>query len=385
MAKIIKATIGYSEMPAGFPILISDQMAIIEPAFAYLLELATIPGRSHAIETVRTYGEHLHDWFDSLEQSGLDWRTVSEVDIAAYRNRMLSQPSPHTMRPYARSTINDRVRTICRFYAWAHDRGWIEELPFHFVDVRTATGRRQAFLAHLDTRPNMTMANILTVAEHERLPRPLRVDQLRQLFVRLDMPYRLMAEWALATGLRRKELCGLAVFQVPETAHLNDEEYPVVGVPLTITKGDRPRTVYPPIRLVDRTHHYIDEARGPQVRALRRERPGYRTPAALFLNRQGQAITNARLSAAFAGAFRAAGLPGSLHWLRHTFAMTMLVRLQRQAATAPDLNPLKVVQVLLGHSSIHSTAIYLRCVELNARELASSIDYLYGELVPDGR
>jgi len=262
MAKIIKATIGYSEMPAGFPILISDQMAIIEPAFAYLLELATIPGRSHAVETVRTYGEHLHDWFDSLEQSGLDWRTVSEVDIAAYRNRMLSQPSPHTMRPYARSTINDRVRTICRFYAWAHDRGWIEELPFHFVDVRTATGRRQAFLAHLDTRPGMTMANILTIAEHERLPRSLRVDQLRQLFVRLDMPYRLMAEWALATGPRRKELCGLAVFQVPETAHLNDEEYPLVGVPLTITKGDRPRNVYPPIRLVDRTHHYIDEARG---------------------------------------------------------------------------------------------------------------------------
>ena len=94
MAKIIKATIGYSEMPAGFPILISDQMAIIEPAFAYLLELATIPGRSHAVETVRTYGEHLHDWFDSLEQSGLDWRTVSEVDIAAYRNRMLPRIHP---------------------------------------------------------------------------------------------------------------------------------------------------------------------------------------------------------------------------------------------------------------------------------------------------
>ena len=44
MAKIIKAAIGYSEMPAGFPILMSDQMAIIEPAFAYLLELAHDPG-----------------------------------------------------------------------------------------------------------------------------------------------------------------------------------------------------------------------------------------------------------------------------------------------------------------------------------------------------
>lgn len=63
----------------------------------------------------------------------------------------------------------------------------------------------------------------------------------------------------------------------------------------------------------------------------------------------------------------------------------MLVRLQRQGLTTPDLNPLKIVQVLLGHSSIQSTAIYLRCVELNARELADSIDYLYGELIPDGR
>jgi hypothetical protein len=33
--------------------------------------------------------------------------------------------------------------------------------------------------------------------------------------------------------------------------------------------------------------------------------------------------------------------------------MTMLVRLQRQASITPDLNPLKIVQVLLGHSSIH--------------------------------
>ena len=65
--------------------------------------------------------------------------------------------------------------------------------------------------------------------------------------------------------------------------------------------------------------------------------------------------------------------------------MTMLVRLQRQVATAPngDLNPLKVVQVLLGHTSIATTAIYLRCVELHERELAESLAYLYGELIPN--
>ncbi|MER9825243.1 site-specific integrase [Mesorhizobium sp. M0115] len=224
--RIIKAAMGYAAIPAGFPILVSERMTIIEPAFAWLMERATIPGRSHAAETGRTYGEHLHDWFDSLEQSGLDWRGVSEAEIAAWRNRMLSQPSPHTKRPYARSRVNDRVRTVCRFYGRAQGRGWIEVLPFHFVDVRVGCGRRQSFLAHVEARPGMAVANILTVAEHERLPRPLRVDQLRRVFAHLDMPYRLMAEWALATGLRRKELCGLAVFQVPETAHLDDEDHP---------------------------------------------------------------------------------------------------------------------------------------------------------------
>jgi hypothetical protein len=45
MAAIIRAIDGYAGIPAGFPILLSDGMAIIEPAFAFLIELATVPGR----------------------------------------------------------------------------------------------------------------------------------------------------------------------------------------------------------------------------------------------------------------------------------------------------------------------------------------------------
>jgi site-specific recombinase XerD len=119
------------------------------------------------------------------------------------------------------------------------------------------------------------------------------------------------------------------------------------------------------------------------VRRIRRARPGYRPPLNLFLNGHGEAVTRPRLSAAFGTAFNRAGLSGSLHWLRHTFAMAMLMRLQRQAASNPDLNPLKIVQVLLGHSSIATTAIYLRCLELHGAELAESLAYLYGELVPN--
>jgi integrase/recombinase XerD len=378
MAVIIRAVAGCGGIPAGFPILLTNCMAIIEPAFAFLLELATVPGRSHSPETLRTYTEHLRDWFDSLEQSDLDWRDAGEETIAAYRNRMLERPSAHTGRPYARSTINDRIRSVCRFYDWAHRRGWIPDLSFHAIDVRIGSGRKQSFLAHVDQRPTVTSAKVLTVAEYENLPRPLRVDQLKLLFANLATPYRLMAEWTLATGLRRMELCALTVAQVPETAMLDAAAHPLLGVALAVTKGDRPRAAYPPIRLVDRTHWYIGEERAALIRRIRSALPDYRPPTALFLNRNGLGVARARLTAAFAAAFRAAGLDGSLHWLRHIFAMAMLVRLQAQAAAKPEINPLKVLQILLDHGSIQTTAIYLRCVELHTCQIAESLDYLYG-------
>jgi len=384
MARIVRTLPGHGTIPAGLPIIVDDAMAIVEPAFAFLFELATIPGRSHAAETIRTYGEHLHDWFDSLEQSRVDWRMVGEPEIAAWRNRMVASPSPHTRRPYGRSTINDRMRTVCRFYRWAHQRGWLAELPFHFIDVRVGQ-RRQSMLGHLEVRPGIVAANVLTVPEHERLPRALRVDQLRRLFARLAPPYDLMASWALATGMRRKELCALAVHQIPETAHLDAADHPLIGIGLTITKGGKARTVYPPIRLLDATHRHIDEVRGPLIRRLRRAHGSYQPPAALFLNRHGMPVHRARFSAAMARAFVAAGVVGTGHWLRHTFAMTMLARLQLQARTTPEINPLKVVQTLLGHSSIVSTAIYLRCVEMHSAELEESVAYLYGALIDDGR
>lgn len=385
MVSIVRAIEGVAGIPAGFPILFDREMAIVEPAFRYLLNLAVIPGRSHAADTLRTYAEHLHDWFDALEQTGLDWRCADEGMIAAYRNRMLAAPSPHTGRPYARSTINDRVLTVCRFYTWAHRHRLIADLPFGYDDVSVRRVRPHGMLAHLDRRPAIVSANVLTIAEAESLPRPLRVDQLRRLFTALEPPYGLIAQWALATGMRRKELCGLQLAQVPVVAHLSLERDPLVGLPLTVTKGDRPRNVYPPLRLIDRTHWYIAEERAALVKRLRRARPDYRPPPALFLNASGAPVTRPRLSAAFSTAFRKAGLKGSTHWLRHTFAMTMLIRLQRQAVTSPDLNPLKIVQVLLGHASIQSTAIYLRCVEFHSDALADSLAYLYGELIGDDR
>ena len=315
--------------------------------------------RAHSPETIRTYGEHLYDWFDTLEQSDLSWNQVDEGTILAYRNRMLETPSPYTGRPYARSTINDRVRSVCRFYAWAHRRNMIDELPFSYRDAPPVRAASKGFLAHAAGKPRP--GNVLTVAQYETLPRPLRVVDLHRLLNALDMPYRLIAEWAVTSGMRRMELCALTVDKVPRSDRLHMEDRPLVGIALNITKGSRRRTVYPPLRLIDRTNWYIGEDRAALITRLRRRNPEYAPSGILFLNKRGLPITKARLSAAFARGFDAAGLDGSGHWLRHTFATVMLVRLQAEAQRNPDINPLKILQVLLGHASIETTAIYLRC------------------------
>ncbi|WP_244561567.1 hypothetical protein [Ensifer aridi] len=51
MASIICAADGQPGIPAGFPILLTGRMEIIKPGFAFLLELATIPGRSLAVSS----------------------------------------------------------------------------------------------------------------------------------------------------------------------------------------------------------------------------------------------------------------------------------------------------------------------------------------------
>jgi integrase/recombinase XerD len=377
MVMIVRAVAGEPGIPLGFPILLDRQMGVIEPVFAWLIEHATLRGRSRAAETVRTYGEHLHDWFDTLEQSEIDWRAVDEGVIAAYRNRMLEGPSPHTGRPYARATINARVHSVCRFYTWAQERQLIGDLPFRqseFMILRLDEGGPSL---------KAVTANMLTLAQAEHLPRPLRADELDRLFAVLGPTARLAAEWALTAGLRRKEICGLTLDMIPDSREVDPDEQPLVGVALSITKGDRPRTVYPPLKLIDRTNWYIGEERARIVRRHRRRNPAYRPPSGLLLAETGGAMSRKRLTALFAQGFAAAGLTGTLHWLRHTFAMALLARLQRQARTNPDLNPLKIVQVLMGHRSITTTAIYLRCVELHDRDLSECLAWLYGEVIPD--
>ena len=370
MVHVVRNAPGISEIPAGFPILVWKDLEVVEPALAYLMYIGTVPGRTRSPETLRTYGEHLADWFDTLESSDIAWDMVEESTIATYRNHLLENPSPHTGRSYSRSTINDRVRTICRMYDWAHRHGWIDNVPFEVVDVRVS-GREP--LTESDN--GRVQANSLTLRQHELPPKALSQKELGLLYEQLKMPYLLMAYWAVTTGMRRMELCALKRHQIPHW------ENPDQKIFLTVTKGGKPRKVHPPVQILDTTRRYIDEERARLIRACRSRRHRYQPPEDLFLGTRGQPITKKRATEAFAAAFRAAGVAGTLHCLRHTYAITELKILEKKAGEGKQHSALKTLQVLLGHSSIATTAIYLRSTEADPDDIEPSLEYLFGALV----
>lgn len=136
--------------PAGFPLLFTSDMQLIEPAVAFLHEHSV--HRAHSVDTVRTYAEILLDWFDTLEQNEIPWRNADAVDLVAYRNRMLSTSSPPTHRAYSTRTINQRVRGVQRLYEWAVRHSWLPSSELTGRDTEFTVSRRR-WLARPCKRP----------------------------------------------------------------------------------------------------------------------------------------------------------------------------------------------------------------------------------------
>ena len=382
MARIVRAVANDGGIPTGLPILVDESMAIIEPAFAYLLYIATIPGRTRSPQTLRAYSENLLDWFDSLEQSNIAWNEVTRATLAAYRRRHEEQRSPRTQRPYALPTIKARLGAVIRFYEWAHREGWIDKVPFGYVRVRISR-RHEPFLAHTQRNTGWRMANELTLRTHEKVRRALNPDETRRLINALRQPYRLMAEWALGTGMRRMEICALTLYQLPEPMDLRTRDNQLVGVPLTITKGSKPRDAIAPLLLLDRTRNYINEARDQVVRARKRLDRSYRAGDAVFLNRVGEAVKPNRMSNAFKDAYRANKIAADLHCLRHTFAIRTLNALMNRQRQGAQINPLLTLKILMGHSTIAVTEKYLESLTLRLDHIAEDLAYLYGDVIDE--
>jgi len=358
--------------PAGFPLLFSSDMQLIEPANAYLHEHAI--QRAHTDDTVRSYMEICYDWFDALEQSGILWNEADAVDLVAYRNRMLKQPSEHTGRAYSIRTINHRVRGILRLYAWAVRNAWLRDSPLvgrtsDFAVARRDRGFRRAPSDDTDRR-------IFLLRQFESLPRPLSSPQARELLARLAPPYDLMARWQLYTGLRVGELLSLVVQDIRkhDVTRRSVPATPHHTIDVT-RKGRKPGYVIASESLMEETAGYLSLHRRAWLnRAMRRRQVPQRLD--LFLNRRGSAVKKNSYQRVIHRAGEACGFRATSHQLRATFACMMLARLERLEKQGAAINPLLIVKILMGHEHIHTTSLYLRAISIESHVLTDVLDSL---------
>jgi site-specific recombinase XerD len=358
--------------PAGFPLLFSSDLQLIEPAVAFLHEHAI--QRAHTADTLRTYMEILYDWFDALEQSGILWSEADTADLVAYRNRMLKQPSAHTGRAYSVRTINHRVRGVLRFYEWAVRNAWLRASPLvgRANDLSLARRDRGSRRRHADDADR----SFFVLRQFESLPRPLTSPQARDLLAELPPPYDLMARWQLYTGLRVSELLRLSVKDiVKHGASRRSSAGPGHRVIDVLRKGRKHGYVIASMSLLEETAAYLAQYRTAWLKRAARKRRAS-PPSELFINRRGSAVKKNTYQQVIHRAGEACSFKAAPHLLRATFGCMMLARLEQLAKRGAAINPLLIVKILMAHEHIETTDKYLRAVAIDTHVLADVLETL---------
>jgi len=191
--------------------------------------------------------------------------------------------------------------------------------------------------------------NLTLPRRWKRLPRALTDAEIEKLLkppakeTASDLCDTAVLELAYASGLRLAELRGLRLEQL----RLKEGFITVIG------KGNKERVVPVGRVAVDAIQRYLDVGRPALVTP--------RTPANVFLTQRGTPFAHSTMWLRIKNRVKRAGIGRNLtpHMLRHSFATHLL-------ENGADL---RVIQELLGHSSISTTEVYTHVAGKRLREV----------------
>lgn len=233
----------------------------------------------------------------------------------------------------AAGSITRKVSTIRSFYKYLAQEGHIEYSPFQSVKGHRRPRRLPTFL------DGEEVAALVTAPDSSKPP---------------GLRDRAILELLYAAGVRVSEIAGLDAVDVDLRARV----LRVRG------KGSKERLVLMGEPAALALRRYLRQGRPRLARGAQ---------AALFLNRDGERLSQRSVQLLVHKYARAAGLDKDVfpHLLRHTFATHML-------EGGADL---RVVQELLGHASVASTQIYTHVTEqAKRRAIDASLDGISEQL-----
>jgi site-specific recombinase XerD len=285
--------------------------------------LATLAARDASPHTRRAYQAAVGGYLGWLAAHEIDWRHPSRDALRAYLAEL--------GEGHARSTVAQRLAAIRSFGRWARRSGLVEGDPWAAIGTPRRPRRLPAVLAVGEMDRLIDAA----AAGGGAAPRP-RGSPDAALVQALELRDLAIVETAYAAGLRISELAAATLGALD----LGRGEVRVTG------KGRKER-----VALLGRPARaalvaYLESARP----ALAGRATAGRPVDALFLNRHGRPLGARGIRLRLDRLFERAELPEgtSPHTLRHSFATHLL-------DGGADL---RVVQELLGHSSLATTQVY---------------------------
>lgn len=345
-------------LPSGFPLLLDGLGQLHWGAFAFLLDAYRVDSSQPRMKTLQTYSEGLKGWLEYLESRGADWRLPAASLLADYRKELAGRRVGR--KKTSNATLNLRTATVREFYKFLISADW-GGLANTGLDLELEPIKR--FLAG---------ARVLRRAKkYKKKPRALTSEQIAAMAAELKTPYDLIFKWTLASGLRRTTAAELELAQLPRDA----DRSTALTYMRVIIKGGKEHEVPVTRALLALTWRYVDSHRA--VALAKRGK----TSLALFVNAQGDSITSNAYYQAFRRAARKLGIVAHPHMTRHTFAVRMekiLSDLERQGA---QVNSVKVLQHILGHSHPETTEIYLESVKRGEAGLLSALLTNQSELI----
>jgi len=280
---------------------------------------------------------------------------MTDTPVSPLRRRMIEDMTIRKLAPKTQASYIRAVRNFTAFVGRSPDQASADDLRRYQLHLAasgvaapglnaTVTALRFFFAVTLD-RGDVT-DRMAFVREPRKLPVVLSPQEVaRFLQAAPGLKYRAALSVAYGAGLRASEVISLKVSDIDSTRMV---------ILVEQGKGRKDRYVMLSAHLLELLRAYWKAAR-PQ---------GWLFPGQNRVN----PLTTRQLNRACHFAAQAAGIDKrvSLHTLRHSFATHLL----------EQKVDIRVIQVLLGHKKLDTTALYSQVATRTIREVKSPIEHL---------
>lgn len=357
-----------SEMPEeGRPCFLDAATSAPDEELGRFVSERLITPRRESSRTWSSYAHGLSILFRHLEAQGIDWKRATQ----AHLNRFfyVRTSGKHQNVPaITSSSWNVHATAMVHLYEWARDDGLIHAMPFSYRAGSGGFGGPAKDVADVFAKNPDNVIRFIPIDNYKNIWRPTILagrNALRNISL-IDL--------LVAAGLRITEALNLNRGDLPDIQHPKWKKRKTF--PLTVTgKGKKTRTVRIPKHVMRAIWFYIESDEYKPKDEINDDSP-------VFLSTHGNRLSARSVQFMFQQISDATGIKLVPHGCRHTFAVYQLAGLIRklaihlkeikeEGASAYKLlltDPLRQLQLQMGHSSILSTYIYLDCLE-EAEEL----------------